>query len=94
METAQSRNLKFLLDIIKEKLPSQPVAKLNREATITKSWKSIAELRQKSGYEKIIWQDESSNSKLDQKTIEKEFEERIQFATVEGAPKQQLPRSS
>ena len=35
-EAAKSRNLKILLDIIKTKLPGQPIAKLNREAAITK----------------------------------------------------------
>ena len=38
LETAKSRNLKILLDIIKAKLPNQPIAQLNREAAITKSW--------------------------------------------------------
>ena len=79
METAKSRNLKILLDIIQEKLPSQPIAKLNHEAAITQSWKSIAELRQKSCYETIIWQDEATTANLDPKTIEKEFEETIKF---------------
>ena len=71
LEAAKSRNLKVLLDIITEKPPSQPIAKLNREAAITKSWKSIAERQQHSGYEKIIWQAEATNSKLEQNAIEK-----------------------
>ena len=79
METAKSRNLKILLDVIKAKLPNQPIAKLNREATITKSWRYIAEHWQKTGYEKIIWQVEATNSKLEQNAIEKEFEEKIKF---------------
>ena len=78
LETAISRNLKIILDIIKAKLPSQPIAKLNREAAITKSSKSIAEFRQRSGYEKIIWQDEATNSKFEQSAIEK-IEEKIKF---------------
>jgi hypothetical protein len=71
LETAKSRNLKILLDTIKAKSPNQPIAKLNREAAITKSWKSIAELQQLSGSEKIIWQIEATNSKLEQNAIEK-----------------------
>ena len=39
-EATKSRNLEILLDITKAKLPNQPIAKLNREAAITKSWKS------------------------------------------------------
>jgi hypothetical protein len=52
-EATKSRNLKILLDIIKAKLPGQPIAKLNREAAITKSWKSLAELKPHSNYGKI-----------------------------------------
>ena len=35
IEATKSRNLKYLLDIIKAKLPGQPIAKLNREAAFT-----------------------------------------------------------
>ena len=51
METAKSSNLNFLLESIKGKLSCQPIAKLNREAAITQSWKSIPELHQKSCFE-------------------------------------------
>jgi len=74
-EATKSRNLKILLDIIKAKLPGQPIAKLNREAAITKSWKSLAERRQHSTYCKIVWQAEATIAKLDQSAIEKEFAE-------------------
>ena len=52
METATSRNLKSLFEILEEKLLAQPIAKLNREAAVTKSWKIIAELRQNSCFGK------------------------------------------
>ena len=74
-EATKGRNLKILLDIIKTKLPGQPIAKLNREATITKSWKSLAELKPHSNYCKIFWQPEAISAKLDQSVIEKEFAE-------------------
>ena len=74
-EATKGRNLKILLDIIKTKLPGQPIAKLNREATITKSWKSLAELKPHSNYCKIFWQPEAISAKLDQSAIEKEFAE-------------------
>ena len=76
-EATKSRNLKILFDIIKTKLPGQPIAKLNREAAVTKSWKSLAELRQHSNYSKIVWQTEATNAKLEQSAIEKEFAEKI-----------------
>ena len=76
-EAAKGRNLKILLDIIKTKLPGQPIAKLNREAAITKSWKSLAELKPHSNYSNIFWQPEAISAKLDQSAIEKEFAENI-----------------
>ena len=63
LETANSRNLNILLDIIKAKLPGQPIAKFNREGAIAKSWKSIAELWQS--------QDTKRSPKLEQSAIEK-----------------------
>ncbi len=76
-EAAKGRNLKILLDIIKAKLPGQPIAKLNREAAITKSWKSLAELKPHSNYSNKFWQPEAISAKLDQSAIEKEFAENI-----------------
>jgi hypothetical protein len=70
-EAAKGRNLKILLDIITTKLPGQPIAKLNREAAITKSWKSLAELKPHSNYSKNFWQPEAISAKLDQSAIEK-----------------------
>ena len=72
-EATKGRNLKILLDIFKTKLPGQPIAKLNREAAITKSWKSLAELKPHTNYGKIFWQPEAIAAKLDQSAIEKEF---------------------
>ena len=77
-EAAKGRNLKILLDIIKTKLPGQPIAKLNREAAITKSWKSLAEPKPHSSYGKIFWQAEAISATLDQSAIEKEFAENIE----------------
>ena len=76
-EATKSRNLTILLDIFKTKLPGQPIAKLNRDAAITKSWKSLAELKPHSNYCKIFWQPEAISAKLDQSAIEKEFAENI-----------------
>ena len=76
-EAAKGRNLKILLDIIKTKLPGQPIAKLNREAAITKSWKSLAELKPHSNYGKNFWQAEAISAKLEQSAIEKNFAESI-----------------
>ena len=77
LEAAKSQNLKVLLDIIKSKLPNQPIAKLNRETAIAKSWKSLAELRQQTSFEKIIWQTEATNAKLDKSEIEKQFADKM-----------------
>ena len=76
-EATKSRNLKILLDIFKAKLPGQPIAKLNREAAITKSWKSLAEFKQHSNFSKNIWQAEATATKLEPSAIEKEFAENI-----------------
>ena len=72
-EATKGRNLKILLDIFKTKLPGQPIAKLNRVAAITKSWKSLAELKPHSNYGRIFWQPEAIAAKLDQSAIEKKF---------------------
>ena len=44
--------------------------RLASKAAITKSWKSIAEVRQQTNYENIIWQAGAANSKLEQSETE------------------------
>ena len=79
IETAKSKNLKILFEIIKEKFPAQPTAKLNRQATITKHWKVVAELRQTACFDKSNCMKKPPQLNSIPKQNEKEIEERIKF---------------